>query len=46
METETEIAAIIESIAAQKATFDETFVLGLYSAEEMDGYLNGLMGGV
>jgi hypothetical protein len=44
METKNEIAAIIESVAEQSATFDETFVLGLYSVEEMDEYLTELAG--
>ncbi len=43
METMNEIAAVIESVANERSTFDETFVLGLYSGEEMDEYLNSLM---
>jgi hypothetical protein len=43
METINEIAAVIESVADKRATFDETFVLGLYSGAEMDEYLNSLM---
>ena len=34
-----EIATIIASIADERATFDETYVLGLYTAAEMDAYL-------
>jgi hypothetical protein len=37
--TEQEIATIIESVADGKATFDEGYVLGLYSASEMEAYL-------
>ena len=43
MKTKTEIAAIVESIANGRATFEETYLLGLYSAEEMDEYLTELM---
>ena len=43
MATITEIGTIIESIANKRATFDEVYVLGLYSGEEMDEYLNSLM---
>lgn len=43
MSTINEIGTIIESVADERATFDETFVLGLYSAGEMDEYLNDLV---
>lgn len=44
MNTINEIGTIIESVADERATFDETFVLGLYSGAEMDKYLDSLMG--
>ena len=39
MNTTQEIAAIIESIANKRATFDEVDILGRYSGSEMDAYL-------
>ena len=39
MNTTQEIATIIASIADKRATFDETYVLGLYTGAEMDEYL-------
>jgi hypothetical protein len=44
MSTINEIGTIIESVADERATFDETSVLGLYSGAEMDEYLDSLMG--
>lgn len=43
MATKNEIATIIESVANERATFDETYLLGLYSVEEMDEYLTELV---
>ena len=42
MNTTQEIAAIIESVANKRATFDEVDMLGNYSGEEMDEYLKWL----
>lgn len=44
MNTINEIETIIESVADERATFDETSVLGLYSETEMDKYLDSVMG--
>ena len=44
MSTINEIGTIIESVADERATFDETSVLGLYPGAEMDEYLDSLMG--
>ena len=43
MATKDEITAIIASIADRRATFDEVDVLGRYSSDEMDEYLNSLL---